>query len=432
MSESKWHLSRYNISAKIDEEDTWYVVNLYRNTCTPMSAATLYAMANLEELDEGTPLLAKLARLGIITDFDERAALETMARMACAFPHAVGLTICPTMGCNFDCPYCFEEHRNEKMTQKTQDAVIALTKKMLDASKAKRLNVSWFGGEPLLAPDVIEYISGRLISICEARDVRYSAGIITNGYLLDQDIVDMLDRCRVCRAQITLDGLGEVHDRTRHLAGGGPTFDRITANLEKLVIPFKTNVRHNVHSENKDQQQVLKDYVESVATRSGNRIEYYAAPVSGNKASHNRNSDLDLPCDADNADIGVKLDTSRANHARGHYCGAHTMWSVGIDAKGRLHKCWETVDKPDQSFGTVSEWDPTDPIATASNADNLTGFLNTSGVLSDSECRECIWLPVCRGGCPNKRLLNGVRQCVAYKDDPASYVKALYSIRFKT
>ena len=39
MSESKWHLSRYNISAKIDEEDTWYVVNLYRNTCTPMSAA---------------------------------------------------------------------------------------------------------------------------------------------------------------------------------------------------------------------------------------------------------------------------------------------------------------------------------------------------------------------------------------------------------
>lgn len=431
MSKSKWHLSKYNINAKIDEEDKWYVVNLYRNTCTPMSAATLYAMSNLEDLDENTPLLLKLAKLGIITDFDERASLETMARMACAFPLDVGLTICPTMGCNFDCPYCFEEHRNEKMTLKTQDAVITLAEKMLDSSAAKHLSVSWFGGEPLLAPEVIEYISERFISMCEDRGIRYSASIITNGYLLDQKIVDLLEKCGVNQAQITLDGIGEVHDRTRHLADGGPTFDRITSNLETLKIPFKVNVRHNVHSENKNQQPTLRDYVEAIAERSGNNINYYASPVSDNKASHERNSDLNLTCDADNADIGLRLDTIRASRAKGHYCGAHTLWSVGIDAEGRLHKCWETVDKPDQSFGTVSEWDPKNPIDTASNVDNLTKFLNTSGATSDSECRDCIWLPVCRGGCPNKRLLNGIRQCVAYKDDPGSYVKALHSIRFR-
>ncbi len=429
MSESKWHLSKYNISAKIDEEDTWYVVNLYRNTCTPMSAATLYAMANLDELDEDTPLLAKLAKLGIIADFDERASLEAMARMACAFPHSVSITICPTMGCNFDCPYCFEEHRNEKMTRETQDAVIALAERMLDASGAKRLSVSWFGGEPLLAPDVIEYISKRLISMCEDRGIKYSAGIITNGYLLDQKIVDMLEKCRVARAQITLDGIGEVHDRTRHLAGGGPTFEKIASNLKTLKIPFNVNVRHNVHSENKDQQQALKDFIEDIASHSGNKINYYSAPVSDNKASHDRNSELILSCDAENADIGVKLDTARANPAKGHYCGAHILWFVAIDAKGRLHKCWETVDKPGQSFGIVSEWDPKNPVATASNADNLTKFLNTVGATCDNECMDCIWLPVCRGGCPNKRLLGGVLQCVAYKDDPGSYVRALHSIR---
>ncbi len=429
MSKSKWHLSKYNISAKIDEEDRWYVVNLYKNTCTPMSAATLYAMANLEELDEDTPLLSKLAKLGIITDFDELASIESMARMACAGPHSVMITICPTMGCNFDCPYCFEEHRNEKMTRETQDAVIALTEKMLDASGAKNLGVSWFGGEPLLAQDVIEYISKRLVSMCEDRGIRYNASIITNGYLLDQKIVDMLEKCRVKRAQVTLDGIGEAHNRTRHLAGGGPTFEKITSNLETLKIPFRVNVRHNVHAENKDQQQPLRDLVEAIAKRSGNQIKYYAATIADNKASHERNSDLNLTCDAENADIGVKLDTARAKSAMGHYCGAQILWFVGIDAKGRLHKCWETVDKPEQSFGTVSEWNPKNPIATASNADNLIKFLNTIGATCDSECRDCIWLPVCRGGCPNKRLLNGVRQCVAYKDDPGSYVKALHSIR---
>ena len=65
---NRWHLSKYNISAKIEEEDRWYTVNLYRGSCVPMSAATLYAMANLDELDDDTPLLFKLAKLGLITD----------------------------------------------------------------------------------------------------------------------------------------------------------------------------------------------------------------------------------------------------------------------------------------------------------------------------------------------------------------------------
>ncbi len=71
----------------------------------------------------------------------------------------VGLTICTTMGCNFDCPYCFENHKAGKMSAEVQDDVVALAERMLDAAQRKALSVTWFGGEPLLAPDVIEALS---------------------------------------------------------------------------------------------------------------------------------------------------------------------------------------------------------------------------------------------------------------------------------
>ena len=426
MNKKEWHISKYNLTAKIPEDDKWVIVNLMKATCVPMSAATLYAMSNLSELPKDTPLLLKLAKLGLITDHDERSELETMARMACAFPHSIGLTLCPTMGCNFDCPYCFENHRAEKMSEKTQDDVIRLTEKMLEVSKAKELSISWFGGEPLLAPDIIESLSVRLMKMCDDRDIKYSAGIITNGYLLDQNIVDMLDRVKIQMMQITLDGLGDVHDQTRHLAGGGPTFERITDNLRTLKIPFRVSVRHNVHTENFDQIEPLRKFVEDLTSKSNNNISYYPSPVSDNKAFQDRNSDVTTLCGNNDTLVGVERDSGRLTRAMGHYCGAHTLWSVGIDALGNLYKCWESVDKPEQSYAMAADWDPMNPFETATNPDNLTKYLNTSGVLDDDECRNCIWLPVCRGGCPYARLYRE-KKCPPYKDDQEAYVKAVYA-----
>ncbi|MBR0405407.1 MAG: SPASM domain-containing protein [Eggerthellaceae bacterium] len=111
---------------------------------------------------------------------------------------------------------------------------------------------------------------------------------------------------------------------------------------------------------------------------------------------------------------------------RGHYCGAHIIWSVGIDDKGNLQKCWEAIDKPWMSFGTAHDWDPADPFATASKPDSLTMYLNTASPVPDEECRECMWLPMCVGGCPHKRLF-GERLCVSFKDDAESYVLALHA-----
>ena len=424
--EAGWHVSRYNVSAKVPDSAMVAIANLYKGICADYTPLELYLMSVLEELNENHPIIDRLSKRGVIANFDEQAALEAIGRASCAAPRGIGLTICPTMGCNFDCPYCFENHRAGKMSPQVQDDVVALAQRMLDASGTQSLSVTWFGGEPLLAPDVIDALSRRLMALVEERDGDYTASIVTNGYLLTPGIVKMLGRNKVQSAQITIDGLGATHDATRHLAGGGATFERITQNLRSCKIPFRVSVRHNVHEANMHEMGELEAFVRQMAAESGNSISYYPAPVSGSQTADERGKQVGLLCENDDSDVSVRRDALNFRPGRGIYCGAHHLWTVGIDDKGNLQKCWEAVDKPHLSFGTAHDWDPTDPLATASNPNNLTMFLNTACPVPDEECRECVWLPMCVGGCPYKRLTSG-RACVPFRDDPEPYVLALHA-----
>ena len=413
MEKMGWHESRYNLKVAIPGTDNIAIANLYKGSIEEYKPFDLHFLSTFKDLEMDHPMLKLFAERGIICNFDEYAALEANARIA-ANGKKVDLTICPTMGCNFDCPYCFEDHRSSRMSEEVQNDIVDLVKRMLIVAPSKNITVTWFGGEPLLCSDIIESLTDRLMPLGG-----YTAGIITNGYLLTQDKVDLLERCRIKTAQITIDGIKETHDSTRHLAGGGATFDRIISNLRNKI-PFKVLVRHNVHDGNKADVEKLKNLIESIARETGNNITYYPSPVSKNESSVRRGSQIVSLCHEDEIEIGIMQKKLKAG--RGTYCGAHNLLSVGIDDKGNLFKCWESVDKPYLSFGSAKEWNPKDPIATASNPDNLTMFLNTA---CPPECKDCIWLPLCIGGCPYK-VLTDKRQCLPFKDYPEKYVLYLY------
>lgn len=425
-SDAGWHLSRYNLTAPCPgDENKLIIVNTFRGNCAVYNLAELYLLREVETLRADHPILERFAKRGLIVNFDELEVIKVAGRLSNQ-GKSVSLTICPTMGCNFDCPYCFERHKNEKMTEEVQTAVVTLAEKLLDTSGSKSLSITWFGGEPLLATDVIENLSEKLMKLCEEKKVAYRAGIITNGYSLTQKTVDMLEKVKVRYAQITLDGVGEAHDATRHLAGGGGTFERITENLLTLKIPFTISIRHNVHSENADQVTPLSELVSKIAAESGNKLKYYPTYVSSNEATIERKAEVHTLCGETFADIGVQEAIGRFAAMRGYYCGASSFFSIGIDAAGRLHKCWEDVGNPEHSFGDVKVWDPKNPIYTADAPDKLSCYLNAAMPFDDPECMECPFLPTCVGGCPNKRIYYGKHSCVPYKDYPEKYVLGLY------
>ncbi len=240
-------------------------------------------------------------------------------------------------------------------------------------------------------------------------------------------MADLLGRCGVSGAQITLDGLGAVHDATRRLAGGGPTFERIATNLREVKLPFPVRLRHNVHAGNRDEMEALRAFAEALERESGNRIRYCPALVSGSAAAEKRGAPPRLLCGFDAGDVGSRRSAERFHAGRGHGCGAQRLYSVGIDPQGRLYSCWEDVDKPERSFGAAARWDPKDPVATADAPDRLIRFLNTAMPFEDAECLACPWLPMCAGGCPGKRLNHKGKECLPFKAQPDQFVLALYA-----
>lgn len=424
--EAGWHRSEYLIYAKIPEGDGYSVLDLYQGSFTVLTSVELYLLSIVDTLDTAHPALDKFRKFGLVVNFDQVAALEASGRSRCGLSSAVDLTICPTIGCNFDCPYCFEDHHSGQMSPEVQDQVVQLAQKMLQSFGARQLHVTWFGGEPLLAPGVIESLSVRLIELAERKGAEYSACIVTNGYLLNERNIALLERCRINQAQITLDGMEEVHDRTRHLAGGGKTFAHICGNLRSSKLPFEVRIRHNVYEDNLDQTEPLKAFVKQLALESGNDLRYYPALVCGNAKLERRDRTLN-PLREKTAvmDLEMELEAARYMAKGGVYCGANVLSCVSIDDAGRLYKCWSDVDKPERSYGTVSSWDPDRPVFSAEHPDILAGYLNTCCPTPDPRCRKCLWLPMCCGGCPSKRF-DGKRSCFSFRDDPGAFALAVY------
>ena len=94
-----------------------------------------------------------------------------------------------------------------------------------------RLDISWFGGEPLLALDVITEISKHALDVAKTEGFMFTSGMTTNGYFLNQDRFAQCLNHKIDFFQISLDGNPDDHNASRKLASGGGTFDRIWSNL---------------------------------------------------------------------------------------------------------------------------------------------------------------------------------------------------------
>lgn len=55
-----------------------------------------------------------------------------------------------------------------------------------------QLSITWFGGEPLLAIDLIEEIQIKMQDIANRKCITFNSGIITNGYLLTEEVSNKL------------------------------------------------------------------------------------------------------------------------------------------------------------------------------------------------------------------------------------------------
>lgn len=186
------------------------------------------------DLDEEFLENLKRGNFLIEDDVDELDVLRYQQQSTRYNSSYLGLTIAPTLGCNFRCVYCYEKEHDDIhfMREDVQKDLLRLIEEK--CKKLDLLSVAWYGGEPLLAFDLVKSLSKKFIEICDKYGVQYQANIITNGYLLNKEIVKELEDIHVKHIQVTIDGPKDIHDKRRFLKGKQGTFDKIFKNLKNL------------------------------------------------------------------------------------------------------------------------------------------------------------------------------------------------------
>ena len=173
-------------------------------------------------------------------------------------PRHQELILLPTEKCNFRCTYCYEDFGLGKMSERTQRALENFIARRVNS--ISRLRLSWFGGEPLLAKDVILRIARFAKQRCEEHGVAFDGGMTTNAYLLEPSLAAEIVSLNQDFFQITLDGYGETHDVVRQRADGRGTFETIWRNLlslKALKTRFDVVIRIHVRRDNQENLEHL-------------------------------------------------------------------------------------------------------------------------------------------------------------------------------
>lgn len=273
------------------------------------------------------------------------------------------LILLPTEACNFRCTYCYEDFRLGRM----QPWVLRGVKRLLEvrASGLERLELSWFGGEPLLARDLVLDVLEHAQALARVHP-RMSIGsdITTNAWFLERELFERLLALGVNRYQISFDGPRELHDLKRVRAGGQPSFERVWRNvlaLRAVAGEFEVRVRIHVDREN---CELLPPFLDQCCAAFGadRRFLLFLRPLS----RFGGPNDAALPVftsDEEEQDALARLHRhlerrggrSTTPGAADGVCYAARGNSFVVRADGRIGKCTVALAHPNNDIGRIHE-----------------------------------------------------------------------------
>lgn len=144
----------------------------------------------------------------------------------------VGLVV--THACNLACSYCYTGEK-KRVRMSADVAQRALELAFAGAAQARaRLQLTFFGGEPLLERELVLAIAEEARARSLASGQALVMQLTTNGTLLDAELVQRLGELGVHLA-LSIDGTRAQHEAARPLAGGGSSWAATRRGLELLL-----------------------------------------------------------------------------------------------------------------------------------------------------------------------------------------------------
>lgn len=346
------------------------------------------------------------------------------------------------LDCNLACRYCFEGSRKGRfyMTQETADLFIEFVKNKYlhvyntlpsnplikgwehtpaplsrgdfssplmgndwgERRLLEDIKIIFYGGEPLLSTELIIYLSERLKSFAENKNIKYSASLITNGTLLTRNVVEKLKPLGLKIASITLDGPRNVHDRFRPFKSGRGSFDTIVRNVKDVCDMINVQIGGNFTQENYREFPFLLDYLMDNGL-TPDKIPYVKFDPVFKESEGIAPPDFHDGCGSINEpwlfDAGIFLRGEILKRGFGTQkiipspCMMELKDSLVVNYDGGFYKCPGLIGREKFRIGDLKTG--IEDYRVSHNLDNW----------KNEECLNCSYLPLCFGGCRYMKLV---------------------------
>ncbi len=300
------------------------------------------------------------------------------------------------MDCNLACTYCFEGSRKGKhyMSPETADHVIHFIER--NQTGRELLNVTFYGGEPLLSAGLIASMAERLKTIAAKKGLEFMFQLVTNGTLLTPEMASRLKPFGLKEASVTVDGCESSHNLARPFKSGSGSFTQIIENLKAVCGMIDINVGGNFTEANYREFPELLDYMLANGITPEKILSVKFDPVFGETAEY-APPEMTGACRSPNepwifeAAIYLREEIMKRGFKTGGIqpvvCAIDLHNRHIIDYDGNIYKCTGFFGRKDFITGNVKTG-----VKDNGSMYNLDNWKN-------EECLSCKYLPLCFGGC---------------------------------
>nr|HID59970.1 putative geopeptide radical SAM maturase [Desulfobacterales bacterium] len=370
---------------------------------TKKASLILIREETYQRIEEGTlppPDEQQLRRLGMMVDDQEeekRAVLDLFDELNARNP-GLNLTVVLNLDCNFSCLYCYEGGTKGRlyMSEETAHLLVDFIKERFTRNK-RYLLIDFYGGEPLLTIGLIKSISKALKPLIEGKGGSYHFTLVTNGSLFKREVAEELTPLGLETVKITLDGPAEVHDRYRPFRSGAGSFDTIIRNIKDTCDLVKIGIGGNFERTNYKRFVHLLDYLmdEGLTPEKIGTVKF--DPVMKRPQGDMFLTDYKGGCMSINEPWLIEASAMLREEIlkRGYktpriapiLCMVENRDAFVVNFDGVLYKCPAFIGKEDFAVGDLQTGvrDYTDSYQL--------------GIWKNEECAECVYLPLCFGGC---------------------------------
>lgn len=399
----------YRLSGFVFKHETRDAVLLENTLTRQIYALSREEWKDVQRADISSPQVVELAKMRFLVEsaYDEIEQYTMVIQVLKSIkkkPDGIRKnTVLPTTACNACCFYCYEEKWvPATMTATTADALVDF---IIRTKQDGRIQLDWFGGEPLCAPDIIS----RICSALQERGVDYASAIITNGTLLTPELArEAVELWHLRTANVSMDGAEEDYEKRKRYVR--PNLYNYETAMRAVILladaGVQVAVRCNFDAENLPR---VNKFFDDCKARFGTHanVEVYMEQLF--QSVNGPNGDALYRAAEESVRYAVNQGLNYCRYyspkLNTHYCMVDGGRSVTVDPEGRIYLCEHLLSE--DMHGTIFDKDDF--------------FCPQVQTALFEECRTCCFLPECtpfrKAGCPIHK-----KHCRAQKELDAARV----------